>query len=481
MNSKTLLLGEEKLTRLLPRMAIPTIAAQLINIVYNIVDRIYIGQLVNATALTAVGITLPLIILVTACALLVAGGGAPNAAICMGKKCDDEASRIIGNCITAIVIMAGIVTALLLIFNERLLYLIGATEDTIEYAKEYMTIYASGSVFVMLTVGLSYFITAQGNSLQSMIVVLAGAVTNVVLDPIFINVFGLGVRGAAFATVLSQALSTVLALVFLFSRRTSLKLKLNDFIPRAKVVFPAMALGLSPFVMQATEAMIFLCFNIQLKRFGGSVALGTMTILSAVMLLNSLPIAGLVQGAQPILSYNFGARNNDRVKKAFLMVFALSVGYSFLLWLAVRLFPNFFSSLFINPSDPLAEQIHTLCSTALRIYMGASILLGAQSACQQTFVSIGRIKISVCLAVLRKIILLLPLVFLLPLLFNESAEMQTLAVFWAEPVADIVAVFTTLTVFALTFNKILRNNTLTDNAVKETELLTEVDEIKKSQ
>lgn len=233
--------------------------------------------------------------------------------------------------------------------------------------------------------------------------------------------------------------------------------------------------------MQATEAMIFLCFNIQLKRFGGSVALGTMTILSAVMLLNSLPIAGLVQGAQPILSYNFGARNNDRVKKAFLMVFALSVGYSFLLWLAVMLFPNFFSSLFINPSDPLAEQIHTLCSTALRIYMGASILLGAQSACQQTFVSIGRIKISVCLAVLRKIILLLPLVFLLPLLFNESAEMQTLAVFWAEPVADIVAVFTTLTVFALTFNKILRINTLTDNAVKETELLTEVDEIKKSQ
>lgn len=377
--------------------------------------------------------------------------------------------------------MAGIVTALLLIFNERLLYLIGATEDTIEYAKEYMTIYASGSVFVMLTVGLSYFITAQGNSLQSMIVVLAGAITNVVLDPIFINVFGLGVGGAAFATVLSQALSTVLALVFLFSRRTSLKLKLNDFIPRAKVVFPAMALGLSPFVMQATEAMIFLCFNIQLKRFGGSVALGTMTILSAVMLLNSLPIAGLVQGAQPILSYNFGARNNDRVKKAFLMVFALSVGYSFLLWLAVMLFPNFFSSLFINPSDPLAEQIHTLCSTALRIYMGASILLGAQSACQQTFVAIGRIKISVCLAVLRKIILLLPLVFLLPLLFNESAEMQTLAVFWAEPVADIVAVFTTLTVFALTFNKILRNNTLTDNAVKETELLTEVDEIKKLQ
>ena len=209
--------------------------------------------------------------------------------------------------------------------------------------------------------------------------------------------------------------------------------------------------------------MIFLCFNIQLKKFGGNVAIGTMTILSAVMLLNSLPIAGLVQGAQPILSYNFGAKNNDRVKKAFLMVFTISVAYSAFLWLIVMIAPNIFSAVFVSGSDPLAGQIKELCNTALRIYMGASLLLGAQSACQQTFVAMGKIRISICLSVLRKLVLLLPLVFIMPAVFNESLEMQTMAVFWAEPIADVVAVSTTLTVFALTFNKILRKNVAKEN------------------
>ena len=463
MNSRTLLLGEEKLSKLLPRMAIPTIAAQLINIIYNIVDRIYIGQLVNATAFTAVGVTLPIIIFVTACSLLVAGGGAPRAAISLGKQREDKASLIVGNCITTTVIVGAIVSALLLIFNKEILYLIGATEDTIEYAMEYMSIYAVGVVFVMLTVGLTYFITAQGNSVQSLIVVFTGAVLNVIIDPVFITQFDMGVKGAALATVVSQCFSTILALVFLLGKRTSVKLKITDFIPRPKVVFPALALGFSPFVMQATEAMIFLCFNIQLKKFGGNVAIGTMTILSAVMLLNSLPIAGLVQGAQPILSYNFGAKNNDRVKKAFLMVFTISVAYSAFLWLIVMIAPNIFSAVFVSGSDPLAGQIKELCNTALRIYMGASLLLGAQSACQQTFVAMGKIRISICLSVLRKLVLLLPLVFIMPAVLNESLEMQTMAVFWAEPIADVVAVSTTLTVFALTFNKILRKNVAKEN------------------
>ena len=317
--SKETNLGKDRVGRLFFALAVPAITSQVVNALYNMVDRMYIGHIPGsgASALTGVGVAFPLIMIISAFAALVSMGGAPRASIMMGKGDNEQANKILGNCFTALVITSVVLTAVTMIFCEPLLMMFGASENTIVYAKAYMMIYAAGTIFVQLTLGMNAFISAQGFSRVSMLTVIIGAITNIVLDPILIFGFNMGVRGAALATVLSQAVSTVWVLQFLSGKKSQLKLHPKYFNINAKILFPALALGVAPFIMQSTESLLVLCFNSSLLKYGGDLAVGAMTILSSVMQFSMLPLQGLTQGAQPIISFNYGAGNIDRVKKAF--------------------------------------------------------------------------------------------------------------------------------------------------------------------
>lgn len=436
--------------KLLWRLALPTVAAQIINMLYNIVDRIYIGHIpdIGAAALTGVGVCLPLIMIVSAFAALVGNGGAPRASIFMGKGDNESAERTLGNCFVAQLVISVLLTAVLLVWNEELLMAFGASENTIGYALDYMNIYALGTIFVQLTLGLNAFITAQGFTKTGMLSVLIGAVANIVLDPVFIFGFGMGVRGAALATVLSQALSCVWVVSFLLGRKTIWKLRTSCMRFRPKLLFPSLALGLSTFIMQASESIITVCFNASLQRYGGDIAVGAMTILSSVMQFAMLPMQGLGQGAQPIISYNYGARNPERVKAAFKLLLKSSLVYSTLLWALVMLFPQAFAAMFTS-----SETLMTFTQKALRIYMACLLLFGIQIACQMTFTSLGNAKASILVAVMRKFILLIPLIYIMPLLFSAD---KTTAVYMAEPVADFIAVTFTAIFFTFQFMKALK-------------------------
>ena len=312
-------LSKEPIGKLLFKLSIPTVVAQLINMLYNLVDRIFIGHMseIGDLALTGVGVCLPLIMLVSAFASLVSAGGAPRASIFMGKKDNETAEKIMGNCFLLQIIISFILTIILLVFNRELLLLFGASENTIEYAVKYMNVYAIGTLFVQLTLGMNAYITSQGFSKIAMITVLIGAICNIALDPIFIYVFNMGVAGAALATIISQAVSCTFVLVFLFSKKSVLKLKVSNFKLDYRIILPCLALGLAPFIMQSSECIIIVCFNTSLQNYGGDLAVGAMTILSSVMQFAMLPLQGFAQGAQPISSYNFGAKNADRVVKTF--------------------------------------------------------------------------------------------------------------------------------------------------------------------
>ena len=404
-------LGTQPIGKLLFRLAVPTVIAQLVNMLYNIVDRIYIGHMpVDGTlALTGVGVCLPLIILVSAFASFVASGGAPRASICMGRGDHDSAEKILGGCFTLQLVISAVLTAILLLWGQDLLLLFGASENTIGYAAAYMSIYAVGTAFVQLTLGLNAFITAQGFAPVGMKTVLIGAVCNIILDPIFIFGLHMGVRGAALATVLSQAVSCAWVLRFLTGPRTTLRLKRQYLQPQAKLILPCIALGLAAFIMQSSESVISMCFNSSLLKYGGDPAVGAMTILSSVMQFAMLPLQGIAQGAQPITSYNYGARNSQRVRASFRLLLIVSLIYSTLLWAAIMLFPQLFVCMFTpNP------ELIAFTARALRLYCGALFLFGLQIACQMTFVSIGNAPCSIFVAVLRKFILLLPLIYLLP-------------------------------------------------------------------
>ncbi len=447
--SKEVDLGKEPIGHLLLILALPSITSQVVNALYNMVDRMYIGHIpeIGSAALTGVGVCFPLIMIISAFAYLLGMGGAPRASICMGRKDNKGAEKIMGNCFSSLIIVSIILTAVVLIFQDPLLYLFGASENTIGYAKEYITIYAIGTIFVQLTLGMNSFISAQGFSTISMMTVCIGAVTNIILDPIFIFVFNMGVAGAAWATIISQALSALWAVWFLSKGKSILRLKKENLRIDMKVLAPCIALGVAPFAMQATESVLVLCFNSSLLRYGGDLAVGAMTILSSVMQFAMLPLQGLTQGGQPIISYNYGAMQAQRVKKAFRLQTIACFTYSSLLWAAVELCPSSFVAIFTN--EP---QLSEITVWALRIYMAAVLLMGIQVSCQQTFIAFGNSKISAFLAVFRKIIVLIPLIFILPQFMQDDV----FAVFLAEPIADTIAVITTATLFAFEFKKVMR-------------------------
>ncbi len=447
--SKEVDLGREPVRHLLFILAVPAITSQLVNALYNMVDRMYIGHIpeIGASALTGVGVCFPLIMIISAFAYLLGMGGAPRASILMGKQDNKGAEKIMGNCFFALIIVSIILTVLVLIFKRPLLMLFGASENTIGYAESYMSIYAIGTIFVQLTLGLNSFISAQGFSKISMFTVIIGAVTNIILDPIFIFGFHMGVQGAALATILSQALSAVWAIWFLTGKSTTLKLRKENMKIVPKVLFPCIGLGVAPFVMQATESVLVLCFNSSLLKYGGDLAVGAMTILSSVMQFAMLPLQGLTQGGQPIISYNYGANNTSRVKQAFKLQTISCFAYSTVLWLLVELFPSIFIAIFTN--DP---QLASLAKWAIRIYMASVLLMGLQISCQQTFIAFGNSKVSAFLAIFRKILVLIPLIYLLPVLIKDNVQ----AVFLAEPIADFIAVLTTVTLFFIQFKKLIK-------------------------
>ena len=442
-------LGTEKISKLLFKLAVPSVVAQLVNLLYNMVDRVYIGHMaeVGSLALTGVGVCMPVIMLVSAFACLVGMGGAPQVSICMGKKEYDKAEKIMGNCLIFLIAISIILPATFLIFGERLLMVFGASANTIGFAMDYMRIYVLGTIFVQLALGMNMFITCQGFTKVSMMSVVIGAVLNIILDPILIFVFDLGVKGAALATIISQAVSAVWVVAFLAGKKTGIRLKKKYFKIDFKVLAPCIGLGVSPFIMQATESVINVCFNSSLLKYGGDLAVGAMTVLATVMQFSMLPLQGLTQGAQPITSYNYGAGNAKRVKESFSLLLKVCLAYSMLLWLLVMLMPDKFVMMF--NSDPNLVEYG---SWAMRIYFAVSGIFGIQVACQQTFIAIGNAKTSLFLAILRKILLLIPLIYILPMFFENKA----MAVYLAEPVADAIAVITTGILFIRSFRKTIK-------------------------
>lgn len=442
-------LAKEPIGKLLFRLAVPTVVAQMINMLYNIVDRIYIGHIpgVGALALTGVGVCMPLIMILSAFAALVGNGGAPRASILLGKGDKESAEKILGNCFLLQILISLVLTVIMLAFGRSFLLAFGASENTIEYAISYFRIYAVGTIFVQLTLGMNMFITAQGFTKIGMYSVVIGALVNIVLDPIFIFACGLGVKGAALATILSQLCSCIWVLHFLFGKTTTLRIKKENMALKPKVFLPCLALGASLFIMQASESVISVCFNSSLLKYGGDVAVGAMTILTSVMQFAMLPLQGLGQGAQPIMSYNYGAQNYHRVKAAYFLLLKASMAYSVVLWLCIMLFPRAFAGIFTADATLLA-----FTQKALRIYVAALFLFGIQISCQMAFNSLGKAVSSIVVAVVRKFVLLIPLIYILPAFLSD----KTMAVYMAEPMADVIAVSFTAILFFFQFRKALK-------------------------
>ena len=415
---------------------------------YNVVDRIYIGHIPGegSLALTGVGVCMPIIMIVTAFAALISSGGAPRASICMGKQDNKSAEQILGNCFSLQIVVSIVLTVVLLIWNKDLLMAFGASKNTLGYATDYMRIYALGTLFVQLTLGMNAFITAQGFTTTSMVSVLIGAICNITLDPVFIFVFNMGVKGAALATVLSQAISTIWVVVFLSGKKTQLHLRKKYMGLKPKIFLPCVALGLATFIMQASESVVTVCFNSSLLHYGGDIAVGAMTILTSVMQFAMLPLQGISQGSQPIASYNYGAKNADRVKKTFRLLVITCLTYSTLLWATVQIIPKVFVSIFTSDAKLVA-----FTAPMLKIYLGGLFLFGIQIACQITFTSLGKAVNSIIVAVVRKFVLLLPLIYIMPHVVSNP----TIGVYMAEPIADIIAVLFTSVLFTFQFKKAL--------------------------
>lgn len=440
-------LGKGSVGKLLFQLALPAIIAQLVNVLYNIVDRIFIGRMPNGElAMAGVGVAFPIIMIVSAFSALVGMGGAPLAAIKMGEKDNDGAEKIMTNSFSTLVIIAIILTISLLIFKENILWAFGASKDTIGYANDYIGIYLIGTLFVQIGLGLNPFINTQGFAKTGMITVLIGAIINIVLDPILIFGFNMGVKGAALATISAQFVSAVWVLLFLVGKKSVLKIRKKYIVPSLKVIGPILLLGISPFIMQATESLVIISMNNNLAKYGGDLAIGAMTIMSSVMQIILLPMMGLTQGAQPIISFNYGADKLDRVRKTFKLLLVSCLVYTTLMWGAIMIFPQVFVSIF-NSNPQLVE----ITVWSMRIYFAGILLFGAQIACQQTFLALGQAKISMILALLRKIILLIPLIFILPIFFENKLQ----GVLTAEPVADITAAIVTIICFSVFYKKTL--------------------------
>lgn len=426
-------LNSDKIGRLLLELSIPSIIAQIVNILYNIIDRIFIGRMSNgALAMAGVGVAFPIIIIISAFSCLIGMGGAPKCAIKMGEKDNDTAEKIISNSFSMLIIISILLTIFILIFRDNLLWTFGASTDTIKYAKDYLTIYTIGTIFVQIALGMNPFINTQGFAKIGMKTVLIGAILNIVLDPIFIFAFNMGVKGAALATVISQFISAIWVLFFLFGKKSIVKIKIKYLIPESKIIFPIIALGISPFIMQSTESLVLISLNTRLKMYGGDLAVSAMTIMSSIMQIIILPLTGLAQGAQPIISYNYGAKRIDKVKKTFYLLFTISLSFTLIITTLVMLFPSMFVKIFND--NPALIQI---TSWSMRIYFAGIFVFGALIACQQTFLALGEAKASLIVALLRKIVLLIPLIFLLPNMFPQNKKL--FAVLLAEPISDVSA------------------------------------------
>ena len=445
-----ILLGTEPVGRLLFKLSVPTVIAQVINMMYNLVDRVFIGHIPGegSLALTGVGVCMPLILLVSALAALVSSGGAPRASIYMGRNENEYAEKILGGCFTLQILVSAVFTFVLLLWNEEMLLAFGASERTVEYATAYMNIYAAGTVFVQLTLGMSAFISCQGFTKVSMCSVVIGAVLNIALDPLFIFIMGMGVKGAALATVISQFASCIWVMAFITGKRTVLRLRCSNMRLSPKVILPCIALGTAVFIMQASEGVISICFNSSLLNYGGDTAVGTMTIMTSVMMFAMLPLQGIGQGAQPVISYNYGAGNRERVKKAFRLLITVSIIYSVLLHLAIMLVPKAFVAVFTTD-----RELIEFASPMMRIYFAGLALMGVQTACQLTLTALGKAVSSIIVAVVRKFVLLIPLIYILPHVMAD----RTMAVYMSEPAADVIAVSFTAVLFAVKFRKILKD------------------------
>lgn len=433
-------LGSDSIGRLMFTLAVPAITAQLVNMLYNIVDRIYIGHIpeIGSNALTGVGICFPIIILIMAFSSLVAMGGAPQAAIAMGQQNNEKAERILGNCFTSLLIVAAALTAVFLIFGEPILWAFGASENTIGYANDYLQIYIIGTVFVQIALGMNMFITTQGFAKTSMLTVVIGAALNIILDPVFIFMFNMGVQGAALATIISQGVSAAWVLRFLTGKRTTLHIKKHCMRISPQIMLPVLALGVSPFIMQSTESLLSVVLNTSLLKYGGDIAVGAYTVLGSVIQIVNLPMQGLFQGAQPITSYNYGAQKFDRVKKSVRLLTITAVTYGTVFWLALMLVPQVFVGMFTSDAALTETTVW-----AMRIFLAGVFAFGFQGSFQNSFLALGQAKVSLLMALLRKIVLLIPLIFIMPVFF----ENKLFGVFIAEPIADILAAIVTTIAF----------------------------------
>lgn len=454
-------LGTEPVGKLLFKIATPSVVAQVINLLYNLVDRIYIGhmEVVGDLALTGLGVCNPIIIIVSAFAALVSAGSAPKVSMSLGEKNYDKAEKILGNSLVFLVATALVLTTILLLFKEKLLFLFGASENTIGYATDYLSIYALGTIFVQISLGMNPFITAQGFALYSMITVSIGALCNIVLDPIFIFALDMGVKGAALATIISQCVSAAWVLLFLSGKKTTVKIRLKNLKIDPKVVFPCIALGLSPFIMQASESVIMICFNKSLLKYGGDLAVGAMTVMTSIMQMTVIPLSGFCSGAQPVAAFNYGAGHLERVKETFKKMLVTSVLYTFVVWLVVMLFPEAIVRIF--NSKP---ELVSFTAKMLRVYMGVSLLMGIQIACQLTFIAIDCALESFFVAVVRKFVLLIPLIYILPAILSD----KTFAVYLAEPVADILAITFTVILFSVRFSKKMKKQAQENDSLSKT-------------
>ncbi len=452
-NTKRPNMGEGNVKHLLFKMALPAVVAQIINLLYNIVDRIYIGHMpeVGGDALTGVGLFTPILMLTTAFAMLCGAGGAPQAGIALGQGNKEKAEKIMGNCFALLMVIAASLTVLFFALAPTLLKLFGASDTTMPYALSYAKIYILGSVFVLAVMGMNIFITAQGNAKVAMMTTVIGAVINIVLDPIFIFLFKMGVAGAALATVISQAVSAIWILRFLMSEKSVIRLKKENIKIEKKIILPCLALGISTFVMLSTESVLSICFTSSLSKYGGDIAVGSMTILTSINQLISMPLSGICQGGTPIISYNYGAKKYGRVREAFMTQFAICVGYASIFCILLMCFPGLFAGIFTGEAE-LVE--HT--KWAIRIFFAGVFSVGFQLTCQQSFIALSKAKVSLFLACLRKIILLIPLIFILP----TFIENQEFAVFLAEPISDIIAATVTASMFFYTFNKMIKEGEL---------------------
>lgn len=452
MDNKQNNLENGKIGRLLISLAIPSIIAQLINLLYNIVDRIFIGRMPGGElAMAGVGIVTPIILLISAFSALVGFGGSPIVSIKMGEKDNDSAEEILSNSFSLIILIGLILTFVFYIFKEPIVRAFGASDATVGYALDYLSIYIIGTVFVQISIGMNSFINTQGFTKIGMITVAIGAIINIILDPIFIFTLNMGVKGAALATIISQFISAVFVLKFLFGNKSILKIRKKYLKLNKKVVIAIVSLGISPFIMQSTESIVIISLNNQLLKYGGDLAVSAMTIMTSIMQFITMPMMGLVQGAQPIISYNYGAKNYNRVKKTFKLLFTVCLSFTLVVVTILMVFPGFFVNLFNNQEDLVNITIWSM-----RIYFVGMSIFGMQIACQQTFLALGQAKISLFLALLRKMILLVPLIFILPICMEDGLK----AVLLAEPIADILACITTTMVFSIFYKKKFKIDTI---------------------